>query len=101
MNLHLAMLRPSRDGFPGDATDGELEVVAAHSAYLARLRDEDVVLLAGRTQDERPLGLVVLRLDSAQEAERVMADDPAVRAGVFHCEIRPYEVAIWPFSEST
>lgn len=54
------------------------------------------VLLAGRTDEpnDKTLGLVVFEAADAAEAERFMAEDPAVVAGVMLHEVRPYQVAL-------
>ena len=54
------------------------------------------VLLAGRTDEpnDKTPGLVVFEAADAAEAERFMAEDPAVVAGVMLHEVRPYQVAL-------
>lgn len=79
-------------------TDGpapeEQAVVAAHRAYLDRQAAAGVVLLFGRTAtaDAATFGIVILRADSMDTARRVMADDPAVRAGVMRGELFPFRL---------
>jgi len=92
----LYRLQPTR---PAMLTEGlrpeEREAVAAHVAYLERLATAGVVLLFGRTQTTDPstFGLVILRAGSPAEAERVMADDPAMRARVMRAELFPFRIA--------
>ena len=40
------------------------------------------------------MGLLIFDAKDMAEAERFMADDPAVQAGVMLAEVRPYQVAI-------
>jgi uncharacterized protein YciI len=69
--------------------------VSAHVSYLERLAAAGVVLLFGRTQTTDPgtFGIVIFRAASSAEAGQLMADDPAVRAGVMRAELFPFRVA--------
>jgi uncharacterized protein YciI len=84
---------------PAMLTEGpapeEKAAVAAHVAYLRRLAAAGVVLLFGRTQTTDPstFGIVIFRAGSPDEAERVMADDPAVRARVMRAKLFPFRIA--------
>jgi uncharacterized protein len=53
------------------------------------------VLLFGRTQttDAATFGIVIFRADSADEASRIVDEDPAVRASVMRAELFPFRVA--------
>jgi uncharacterized protein YciI len=90
----LILLRPARSSFPGDATADELAVVGAHFSYMKRAVDAGDAILVGRTQDERPLGLAVIEAADQASARRFMEADPAVAAGIFTAELRPYEIAL-------
>ena len=54
-----------------------------------------VVLLFGRTQtaDASTFGIVIFRAGSPEKAQRIMEDDPVVRARVMRGEIFPFRVA--------
>jgi uncharacterized protein len=92
----LYRLQPTR---PAMLTEGptpdESTAVAAHVAYLARLAEDGVVLLFGRTQttDAATFGIVIYRAASPDEAHRIMADDPAVRDRVMRAELFPFRIA--------
>ena len=77
-------------------TAEEAEVVTQHFAYLQRLNEQGVVMLAGRTlnTDERSFGIVIFRADSEEAARRVMEQDPAVRNRVMRAELYPYRIAL-------
>lgn len=95
MKEFLCILTPGRAGFPGDATPGEMAIVGDHFAHLRRMLGRGELFLAGRTQeDENPVGIVILRASDLETARAMMDDDPAVRAGVFKAEIRPYQIAL-------
>ena len=67
-----------------------------HFAYLKKLTEKGVVLLAGRTLNTDPssFGIVIFLAKDEMEAARIFADNPAVRAGVFVGEVYPYSVAL-------
>jgi uncharacterized protein YciI len=92
----LCRIQPTR---PAMLTEGptpeEAEAVAAHLAYLQRLAATGVALLFGRTQttDRSTFGIVIFRADTPDEARRIAADDPVVRACVMRAELFPFRVA--------
>ena len=92
-NHYLIVYRPPRASFPDDATAAESAAVGEHFEYLKRLLAAGSLVMAGRTEDAS-MGLAVLRADSDAAAERVMADDPAVKAGVFAGELHRYRLAL-------
>jgi uncharacterized protein len=58
-----------------------------HAAYLDRLRIEGKMAMAGPTENDDPLqGMVVFPRIGVQEAQRLMAEDPAVKANVLKAE---------------
>lgn len=77
-------------------TPEEAAIVAQHLAYLQRLAEQGVVVLAGRTQkaDERAFGIVIFRAASEEAARNVMNNDPAVKNGVMRAELYPYRIAV-------
>lgn len=96
MSEFLYRLHPTRPAMLTDGlTPAEREAVAAHLAHLQRLAAAGVVLLFGRTQttDAATFGIVIFRADSADEARRIMEEDPAVRAGVMRADLFPFRVA--------
>ena len=96
MSEYLYRLQPTRPAMLIDGlTPAEQEAVASHFAYLQELAAAGVVLLFGRTQttDAQTFGIVIYRAGSPDEASRIMADDPAVRAGVMRAQVFPFRVA--------
>ena len=73
----------------------EEKILEGHTSYLKELTEQGVVILAGRTQaaNEKAFGIVIFRTDSKETAQRIMAEDPAVKQGVMHAELYPYKVA--------
>ncbi|HVL39398.1 MAG TPA: YciI family protein [Fimbriimonadaceae bacterium] len=95
MSAHfLTILRPTRANFPASATDEERAIVARHFEYLQNPPRGLTVLMAGRTDEASPMGLVVFVADSLEHAEAFALGDPAVRDGVFQAEVHPYLLAL-------
>jgi uncharacterized protein YciI len=78
-------------------TEHEAKIVGEHFAYLSKLTEQGVVLMAGRTltADESTFGIAVFVAATTAQAIAIMEDDPAVRHGVMRAELFPYRVALW------
>lgn len=76
-------------------TEEEASVMREHFAYLQRLRDDGLVLLAGPSiAGEGTFGLVVLETESEETARAAMEGDPAVTEGVMLAELRPFRISV-------
>jgi uncharacterized protein len=98
MPQFLYRLQPTRLGMLTDGpTEHEARIVGEHFAYLKRLSEQGVVLMAGRTlnADEHTFGIAVLVAATAAEAENIMNNDPAVKHGVMGARLFPYRIALW------
>ncbi len=51
-------------------------------------------MLAGRTTDDDPLGLVILRVADEAAARELVEADPAVAGGLMTAELRPFHTAL-------
>lgn len=71
------------------------QTIQAHVKFLDGLGQQGDLVFAGRTQfdpgDDRLLGIALIKAESLQQAQRMMADDPTVVQGI-------HEAAIWPFA---
>jgi len=76
--------------------DAAKSAVSRHFTRLKEFSKAGRVILAGRTREsnDKTMGLVIFEAKDMGEAERFMAEDPAVLAGVMLAEVRPYQVAI-------
>ena len=90
----LIVYRPPRPTFIDDSTEEEDRVIGSHFQYLRALLAQGKLLLAGPCEDGS-MGLAVLECKDGEEAKRILAEDPAVRHGVFTGEIKPYRVSVW------
>lgn len=76
----------------------EQKIVGEHFQRLVRLKEEGVIILAGRTQletnDPAMMGLVIFKAKDDKEAEAVMMNDPAVKNSIMKAKVYPYGVAV-------
>jgi 8-oxo-dGTP pyrophosphatase MutT (NUDIX family) len=93
----LVFLRPTRAEMPLEPTEEEIRVVEEHYAYLVALRDAGKLVVAGPSiVPGDTIGIGVLDIDDEEEAESIVAADPAVVSGVMIAEIRPLRIAVRP-----
>jgi uncharacterized protein YciI len=87
-------LVPPRSTFAEDASEFESAKMREHFDYLERLLAEGTLIMAGRTQDQPPIGIAVFEAPDEDAARSIVASDPAVAAGVVRGELHPYSVAL-------
>jgi uncharacterized protein YciI len=77
-------------------TDKEHRIVERHFLRLQQLVKEGKVVLAGRTlvTDDRKMGIVILQVDSEEEARRIMENDDAVKEEIMTAELFPFRIAL-------
>ncbi|MFJ8066392.1 YciI family protein [Psychrobacillus sp. NPDC096426] len=76
-------------------TDKENSIVQHHFEVLQKLQEEGKLLLAGRTLNLDPMGIVILEVDTEEEAVELMNNDPAVKEGIMEAQLFPYRVALY------
>jgi uncharacterized protein YciI len=76
-------------------TPEEENIITDHAAYVKKLTEEGVVLLAGRTlnTDASSFGIVIFEANDDGAARSVMEKDPAVVKGLMRAEVFPYRIA--------
>ncbi|HAM62509.1 MAG TPA: hypothetical protein DCP62_02250 [Erysipelotrichaceae bacterium] len=77
-----------------DWNDADETLVMEHFARLQRFAKQGKVIMAGRTQDDPPVGLVLFYAESLEDANDFIEDDPAVMGDVMRAVVRPYKVAV-------
>lgn len=87
----LLVLEGTRPTFIEDITASEQKIVDHHFALLQEAHRQGKVALVGRC-DDTPLGIVILQVSSRQEAEAILDNDPAVRAGLMRGKLHPFTV---------
>ena len=98
MPQFLYRIQPVRaEVLKGGATEFESRTIDEHFAYLKRLTEPGVVILAGRTTniDYSGFGIVIFNAETDEDARRIMNDDPAVKNRVFRAELFPYRNALF------
>lgn len=77
-------------------TEKEEKIVDRHFTKLKELLNEEKLVLAGKTLgiDEKTFGIVILEVESEEEALTIMKNDPAVTDGIMRAELFPYTVAL-------
>ncbi|MGE6486755.1 YciI family protein [Paenisporosarcina sp. NPDC076898] len=77
-------------------TDYENNIVQKHFEELQRLQKIGTLILAGRTldMDSSGFGIVILEVNSEEEARTLMENDPAVKEGIMTATLFPYRVAL-------
>ncbi len=71
-------------------------IVSDHFEKLKQLKEIGKLILAGRTLREDPsdFGIVILRTETEDEAQKLMEGDPAVAQGIMNADLYPYRVAL-------
>ena len=85
---------PPRDTFLTDSTAEENAAVGKHFEYLTELLKKRVLVMAGRT-DDAAYGIAVFAAENEAAAQDIVSHDPAVRAGVFSAELKPFMIALY------
>lgn len=79
----------------------EEKIVADHFAKLQALLEEGKLVLAGKTDgiDELTFGIVILEVETLEQADQIMRSDPAVAGGVMTSQLFPFRVALFKNSD--
>ena len=78
-----------------NSTPREDAIIADHFAYLEKLEEENVLILAGRTEtlENSSLGVVIYTAQDEPQAREIMLNDPAVKSGVMLAEFHNFRLA--------
>lgn len=84
-----------------DDTDRRMEVRPVHREFLGKLAEQGICLAAGAyAPTERPGGLLILRGESAEQVDKILADDPYRSEGIVtDLEILEWGVAVGPVAD--
>ncbi len=94
-NCFLYRLTPSRSEMLTRSTPAEDAIIDEHFTYLEKLEEENLLLLAGRTEtrDNSSLGVVIFSARDESHAREIMLNDPAVKSGVMLAELHNFRLA--------
>ncbi len=77
-------------------TAAEQTLLGEHVAYLHKLVDDKLLLVAGPSvTDHDAIGIVIVQAPSADDAKRILNNDPSVKGGVFKGEVRPFRLSFF------
>lgn len=95
LKQYIYFIQPARTTFHEDSTEAERALVGQHFAYLVERHQQGKLILAGRCQDAKGPGVVIIEAQDEASARAFMENDPAMKAGVFVAEsFHPYRVAL-------
>lgn len=94
MSEWIYFLHPPREDFAATMTPEEQAVWAEHWTRLQGLHAEGRIILVGPTLGPTNTGICVFEAEDEQEAQRFVAEDPAVTSGIARGELRPFRVAL-------
>lgn len=73
------------------SADESAKIQRAHLQHLESLYKKGILLIAGPMDDDGDLrGIVVLNVKSVEEAQALVNEDPAVKAGRLRVELHPW-----------
>lgn len=76
----------------------EQAIVGAHFQRLVQMKNEGIIVLAGRTQlptnSADMMGLVIFYAKDDKEANEFMMNDPAVKNHIMNAKVLPYGIAV-------
>jgi uncharacterized protein YciI len=90
---YFVKLLGTRDGWPENMTVEEKRIMSEHFDYLRDLTEKKKVIVAGPVFDP-VFGLIILRVDSRDEAIAIMDDEPSVKQGVHTYNMQPMRVSL-------
>ena len=87
----ISLLRPKRPDFLTTLTPGEQATMEKHWDYVKDLIAQGKIIMSGAAIDGT-IGVIIFRVDSAEEARRYFYNDPAVIAGIGYPELHPFQI---------
>lgn len=82
---------------PANWTQEAINTVQRHFLYYQEMEKKGIVLFGGRTdyKEDNPamFGIIVFKSGSAENAEKVMKNDPAIMGGIMQGTIHPFVIA--------
>jgi uncharacterized protein YciI len=85
-------LRPKRPDFLATQTQEEQDAMREHRDYIRHLSEQGKIVMSGEAPDGS-VGMVLYRVDSAEEARRYFYNDPAVIAGIGYPDLYLFQTA--------
>ena len=89
---YLVIYRPGTAWLPGKSVSEQ--PLKEHGQYMLSLYVKGSMKLAGPLTDNAG-GAVLLAVTGESEAKAIVADDPAVKSGIFTYEMHPWKLQPW------
>jgi uncharacterized protein YciI len=86
-------VRPEFVTDPDSRTPHELQTFEAHVAYLQENAANDIVMLAGRCQDNVGPAIVIIEVEDEAAGRSFMENDPFVKGGIVRATLHPFRAA--------
>lgn len=86
-------LTGTREGWPDSMTAEEEKIMSEHFDYLKNLTAAEKVIPAGPCFGLRT-GIIVLQIESEEDARQIMDNEPSVSQGVYKYELYPMVVSL-------
>ena len=93
MAHYIYIIKTVRKDFAERDDEEEQKIIAEHFEYLKELLNRKILLLAGPALNKR-FGIAIYEADSAEEAQKILDNDPAVINRVFTGEIYPFRISL-------
>jgi len=97
MPTYIYRIQPVRPAMLSEGpTAEEARITGEHFAYLKRLMEEGLLILAGRTlnNDYSAFGIAIFQARDDAQMRQIVAEDPGVAQKLFRAEWHPYRIAL-------
>ncbi|MCK4371073.1 MAG: hypothetical protein E3J52_03990 [Promethearchaeota archaeon] len=82
-NHYYVIIKPYRQDFLTNPKENEDKIMEDHFYYLKSLLKQKKLFLAGPTLiTEDPFGVIILEVNTEEEAKKLIENDPSVKAGI-------------------
>ena len=93
MNTHTYLLCLAEPGMLDQMSSENETTMDEYFARLQQSLHDGRLLLAGPCED-KTFGIVIFRVQSIDDAQRFMSDDPAVRSGLMSTKLHPFRISL-------
>jgi uncharacterized protein YciI len=95
-NHYYAIIKPYRQDFITNPKENEDKIMQDHFYYLKFLMKQKKLFFAGPTLiPEDPFGVIVLEVETAEEAKILLENDPSIKAGIQRIDdLRPIRLSL-------
>ena len=82
-NHFYIVIKPYRQDFLTNPKAEEDDIMSDHFHYLKSLLEQKKLFLAGPTLiPEDPFGIIILEVETEEEAKKLLENDPSIRLGI-------------------